>query len=54
MYLVAGIMFLIKVTDKRYGRDLYEQYLVAAVLGLVAAALYLCSAVYAQRSYRGL
>lgn len=53
LYLIAAIMFLVRVTDRRYGQ-LYEEFMVASVLGLIVSVLYLFSAIYAQRSYRGI
>lgn len=53
LYVVAAILFLVKVSNRNYG-SLYEEFMVAAVLGLVCSVLYLFSAIYAQRSYRGL
>lgn len=53
LYIVASVWFLVRVTDKAYGNQ-YEEFMVAAVLGLVVSVLYLLSAIYAQRSYRGL
>lgn len=69
LYLIAGILLLVKATD--YRREASHPHMIASVrfyfllrilklsfffqiLGLVLSALYLFSAVLAQRSYRGI
>jgi len=52
MYLVAGIVLLVEI--KNYERShYYGAYLAAAIIGLVNAALYLLSTVFAIRTYKG-
>jgi len=52
LYLIAGILLLVKATD--YRREASHPHMIASILGLILAALYLFSAVLAQRSYRGI
>lgn len=52
LYLVAGIVLLVEI--KNHDRlQYYKAYLAAAIIGLVNAALYLLSTVFAIRTYRG-
>ncbi|XP_030757602.1 uncharacterized protein LOC115883377 [Sitophilus oryzae] len=53
--LAAGLTFVVYVNQKKnsYYYD-YDAYLAAAILGLVNAALYLGSTIFALRTYRGL
>lgn len=55
-YLAASLAFIIEVNQKKnqYFNNNYEPYMAAGVIGLVVSALYLGSAIFAQRSYRGL
>lgn len=53
LLLAASIWLFVRVEDyKRH--SLYNQYLAVAVLGLINTILYLCSAVLARRTYRGI
>jgi uncharacterized membrane protein len=52
LYLIAGIVLLVEI--KNYERSqYYKAYLAAAIIGLVNAALYLLSTVFAIRTYKG-
>ncbi|CAH1967716.1 unnamed protein product [Acanthoscelides obtectus] len=56
LYLIASLVFITEVNHNKrsnYSYD-YEPYLAAAIIGLVISLLYLLSAVFALRSYRGL
>ncbi|XP_052562304.1 uncharacterized protein LOC120412825 isoform X2 [Culex pipiens pallens] len=53
LYLIASIILLVHITDYSYGSNYKNSHIAAAVLGIVVSALYLFSAVLAQRSYRG-
>lgn len=52
LYLIAAILLLSRTLD--YRRESTHPHMIASVLGLVLAGLYLISAVLAQRSYRGI
>ncbi|XP_025837310.1 uncharacterized protein LOC108745197 [Agrilus planipennis] len=53
--LIAGLVLLIEVNHyKRSYGNMYESYFAASVIGLVLAALYLISSIFAIRGYRGL
>jgi len=52
LYLIAGIVLLVEIKD-RDRSQYYKAYLAAAIIGLVNAALYLLSTVFAIRTYRG-
>lgn len=52
LYLIAGIILLVEIKDHdRF--QYYKAYLAAAIIGLVNAALYLLSTVFAIRTYKG-
>lgn len=55
LYLSASLTLLIEVNHRKkdYGRD-YEPYLAAAIIGLVVSVLYLLSAFFANKTYRGI
>lgn len=54
LYLIASIILLVDVTNGRYYTELKNAYMAASILGIVVSALYLFSALLAQRSYRGI
>uniref|UniRef100_A0A8D8KX00 (northern house mosquito) hypothetical protein n=1 Tax=Culex pipiens TaxID=7175 RepID=A0A8D8KX00_CULPI len=53
LYLIASIILLVDVTNGRYHSSLKDSYMAASILGIIVSALYLFSALIAQRSYRG-
>uniref|UniRef100_A0A1Q3FNJ1 Putative conserved plasma membrane protein n=1 Tax=Culex tarsalis TaxID=7177 RepID=A0A1Q3FNJ1_CULTA len=53
LYLIASIILLVDVTNGRYHSNLKDAYMAASILGIIVSALYLFSALIAQRSYRG-
>jgi len=53
LLLIASIYLLVKISDYK-GTELYDVYIVVAVLGLINTVLYIVSAVLAKRSYRGI
>jgi len=52
LYLVASILLLIKAND--YNLQFSHPFMFCSILGLILSGLYLVSAVFAQRSYRGI
>lgn len=54
LLLAASLTFLIDVTNNKYSYRIHETYMAAAIIGLINAVLYCISAIYAQRSYRGI
>lgn len=56
LLLAASVNLLVKVT--RYSNfwksDVYDAYMAASILGLINTILYLLSAIFAQRQYRGI
>jgi len=52
LYLIASIILLSKATGNRQSAS--DPNMICSVLGLILAALYLVSAILAQRSYRGI
>jgi len=52
LYLIAGIILLVEIKDHDRAQY-YKAYLAAAIIGLVNAALYLLSTVFAIRTYKG-
>lgn len=50
LYLVASILIVVK--NNRY--ETSHPFMVAGILGVINSILYLASAIYAQRSYRGM
>jgi len=55
LYLAASITLLVEVNHyKRSYGSAYEGYFAAAIIGLIVTVLYLLSAVWGYRSYRGL
>ncbi|XP_037919492.1 uncharacterized protein LOC119656890 isoform X2 [Hermetia illucens] len=53
LILAASLNFIIRI-DRYKGSRRYEPYMVASILGLVNAILYCISAIFAQRSYKGI
>ncbi|CAG9862400.1 unnamed protein product [Phyllotreta striolata] len=56
LLLAASLTFVIEINHRKQnyrGAD-YEPYFAASIIGLVNAALYLISTIFALRSYRGL
>jgi len=53
LLLIASVLLLIKIGDYK-NTKLYDIYIVVGVLGLINTILYICSAVLARRSYRGI
>ncbi|XP_067639471.1 uncharacterized protein [Eurosta solidaginis] len=55
LLLVASVILLLELKDRRYFRDRqYEAYMAASIMGLVNTILYCISAFLAHRSYRGI
>ncbi|XP_053696780.1 uncharacterized protein LOC128744049 [Sabethes cyaneus] len=54
LYLIASIILLVDVTNGRYYSNLKDAYMAASIMGIIVSALYLFSALLAQRSYRGI
>lgn len=54
LILVSSIILLTDVTNGRYYSTLKDAYMIASILGIINAALYLFSTILAQRSYRGI
>lgn len=56
LVLAASLTLVTEINHKRqnYFQGDYEPYFAAAIIGLVNAALYLLSTIFALRSYRGL
>jgi len=53
LLLIASVYLLVKISDYKH-TSLYDIYIVVAILGLINVLLYVCSAVLARRSYRGI
>uniref|UniRef100_U5EWT2 Putative members of chemokine-like factor super family n=1 Tax=Corethrella appendiculata TaxID=1370023 RepID=U5EWT2_9DIPT len=54
LYLAASVTLLVEVTSGHYYSSLKDAYTAASIIGLIISALYLFSAILAQRSYRGI
>ncbi|XP_071447455.1 plasmolipin [Hetaerina americana] len=54
LLLAASLTLLIQVNNHQYRGRYYEPYLAASIIGLVNSALYLLSAIFGYRSYRGI
>ncbi|EAT38651.1 AAEL009483-PA [Aedes aegypti] len=54
LILTSSIILLSDVTSGRYYSSLKDAYMIASILGIINAALYLFSTILAQRSYRGI
>jgi len=52
LLIAASITLLIHVN--KYGGNVNEKYMIAAIIGLINGCLYVASAVLARRSYRGI
>nr|CAD7461567.1 unnamed protein product [Timema tahoe] len=53
LYLAASINLMVDIS--KYSKNsTYDAFLAASIIGLINSVLYLCSAVLAIRSYRGL
>lgn len=54
LLLASSLSLLIATSDHKYPYNTYDGYMAASVLGLVNTILYCVSAIFAQRSYRGI
>ncbi|XP_065155279.1 uncharacterized protein [Atheta coriaria] len=54
MYIAASVTFLVEVNRWNKNYSEYEPYMAAGVIGLVISILYVLSAYFARKSYRGL
>ncbi|XP_046404952.1 uncharacterized protein LOC124170286 [Ischnura elegans] len=54
LLLAASATLLVQVNNKQYRGYYYEPFLAASIIGLINSALYLLSAIFGYRNYRGI
>ncbi|KAG4067908.1 hypothetical protein HA402_010594 [Bradysia odoriphaga] len=54
LLLASSINFLVKINNHIWKNNVYEAYMSASIIGLINTILYLLSAIFAQRQYRGI
>ncbi|XP_037028953.1 uncharacterized protein LOC119069153 [Bradysia coprophila] len=54
LLLASSVNFLVKINNHVWKNTVHEAYMAASIIGLINTILYLLSAIFAQRQYRGI